>query len=487
VVFAASVLSVVKFFLTALLRDRPPNRIVCSLNLRHMESHPKREMAEILPFRALHYNPAVVPELETVVTQPYDKITSEMQARYYAASPFNIVRVIRGREEPADSKKNNVYTRAAKALKEWIRGQILVSENAPALYRYDQEYRIPGSDGPWKRRRGFIALGRLEEYSAGVVHPHEETLSRPKADRLELLKATHAHFGQIFVLYSDRAGAIEQALESAAEASGRPWRKATDEDGTVHSVWRVAEERVIESVLEKMRAKPLVIADGHHRYETALAYRKIWRSEHADDPRANYAMMTFVPMESDGLTILPTHRVLGSLPEFNGENMLAVARQFFDWIPAQGDASAPRQFLTRLAELARSRTAFGVYAGKGQAGWLTLRADQNLERLIPGTPPTLARLDTVLLHRLLIERVLGVTPEAVREERNLRYLREPQLAIEQVDRSRANVAFLLNATPIRDVWENALDGHVLPQKSTDFYPKMLTGLAAYWLDNPAGI
>lgn len=476
-----------EIFVAVPLQDGPLNGIVCGLNLRRVASHRKQEMAEILPFRALHYSPARVPELQAVVTQPYDKITPEMQARYMAASPYNMVRVIRGREEAGDSKKNNVYTRAAKTFEEWIRGQVLVWEDAPALYRYDQEYRLPASDGAMRRRRGFIALGRLEEYSARVIHPHEETLSRPKADRLELLKATHAHFGQIFVLYSDPQGAIEQALESEGERSGRPWIEATDEYGTAHSVWRVQDERVMESVVEKLRAKPLVIADGHHRYETALAFRKLWRGEHGDDPRADYAMMTLVRMESDGLTILPTHRVLDSLPEFSWQKTLASAQQFFDWIPAEVSEGALPQFLSRLAELGRSRATFGVYAGKHQAGWLALRAGADPERLIPGTAPTLARLDTVLLHRLLFEPVLGVTRQAVREEKNLHYIREPRLAREEVDRGRAQVAFLLNATPIRDVWENALGGHVLPQKSTDFYPKMLTGLAAYWLDNPAGI
>ena len=445
-------------------------------------------MAEILPFRALRFNPEIVGKLESVVTQPYDKISPEMQARYYAASPFNIVRVIRGLEEPVDSAENNVYTRAAETLGDWIQSRALVSEGEPALYRYDQEGRWPRGARAVMRRRGFIALGRLEDYSAGIVFPHEETFSGPKADRLELLKATHAHFGQIFVLYSDPEGTIEAALDKDSPATERPWERASDEYGTVHSVWRIQDSSAIESIVEKMRAKKLVIADGHHRYETALAFRGFWRSQHGDDPRADYAMMTFVRMETDCLTILPTHRVLHSLRDFDWEIALAGAREFFEWTPATREGGDWRgRFLNALAELGRMRPALGVYGGSERLGWLALKPAIPLQRLLPDLPPSLARLDTVLLHRLLIERVLAISREAVREEKNLRYVREPDLAFEEVDRGRAQVAFLMNPTPVKEVWGNALAGHVLPQKSTDFYPKLLSGLTAYWLDNPAGI
>ena len=458
------------------------------LNLRRTGSHQKKDMAEILPFRALRFNPETVGKLESVVTQPYDKISPEMQARYYAASQFNIVRVIRSREEPGDSAKNNVYTRAAETLGGWIRNRALVSEAEPALYRYDQEFREPQDARAIMRRRGFIALGRLEDYSAGIVFPHEETLSGPKADRLELLKATHAHFGQIFVLYSDPEGAIEATLESYSPATERPWERATDEYGTVHTVWRVQNGSAIESIVEKMRSKKLVIADGHHRYETALAFRDFGRSRLGDDPRADYAMMTFVRMETDGLTILPTHRVLHSLRDFDWKGTLAGAQEFFEWTLAAREGGDWRgRFLTTLSELGRARPALGVYAGSERLGWLALKPAIPLARLLPDLPSALARLDTVLLHRLLIERVLGISREAVREEKNLRYIREPDLAFEEVDRGRAHMAFLMNPTPVREVWGNALAGHVLPQKSTDFYPKLLSGLTAYWLDNPAGI
>ncbi len=436
-------------------------------------------MAEILPFRALHYNPEVAGDLPRLVTQPYDKITPLMQERYHALSPYNLVRIIRGLERPGAGE--NVYARAARALREWVEQGVLVSERAPAVYPYNQEYALPGAPGRRLCRRGFIALVRLEDYSARVVHRHEETLTGPKADRLELLRATRAHFGQIFFLYSDPAGEIESLLARATGA--KPWEEVTDEYSTRHTVWRAEDAGTIQAVIEAMRARPLVIADGHHRYETALAYRDERRLEASGDARAEFVMGTFIRMETEGLTILPTHRVLHSLPAFDWARFLADARAFFDWEPldsAPGDA-----WLARLSEAGRARPSFLAYAGRGQAALLGLRDDP--PALLPDLAPGLARLDVVLLHRLLLERVLRIDRQAVRDERHLRYVREAREAREQVEGGEAQLAFLLNPTPVGAVWENALASSVLPQKSTDFYPKLLSGLTAYWLDNPAGI
>src|ERR1035437_3258656 len=257
-------------------------------------------MAEILPFRALYYDPKRTADLGTVVTQPYDKISPEMQARYYGLSPHNLVRIIRGRTSLEDGPGDNVYTRAAHDFQSWIKTGVLVSADKPTIYPYNQEYEVPGQPGVRKVRRGFIALLRLEDYSARVVHRHEETLSGPKADRMELLKATRAHYGQIFMLYSDPNGTVENLL--AAPASGQPWEQVTDEYGTRHTAWRVVDSHIVAAVAAAMSDKRLVIADGHHRYETALAYRNYCRETGRNDGRAEYVMMTFVRMETDGLT-----------------------------------------------------------------------------------------------------------------------------------------------------------------------------------------
>jgi uncharacterized protein (DUF1015 family) len=442
-------------------------------------------MAEIRPLRALHYNPERIGELGAVVTQPYDKISPAMQERYYWASPYNIVRIIRGREGPGDTPQNNVYTRAAQRFEDWRRSRILIADSGPALYPYYQEYAIPGQPGVKKERRGFIALCRLEDYAAGVVHRHEETLAGPKQDRVELLKATRAHFGQIFMLYSDPAGTVESLLQ--ASTASRPWQQVTDEYGNRHSVWRASDPALMEAVATALRDKKLVIADGHHRYETALAYRDYCRGQGRKDTAAEYVMVTLIRMESEGLTILPTHRVVHSLPQFDWEHLTAEAQRFFDWeelkLPDSGEEQSVR-LAESLARAGRERPTVAVYAGPGKLAQLSLRRDVDLVSLLPDVPASLRRLDVVLLHRLLLEKALRIDPQAVREERNLHYVRELPAALAQVASGRAQLCFLLNPTPIEAVRDNAFAGHVMPQKSTDFYPKLLSGLTIYALDQP---
>jgi uncharacterized protein (DUF1015 family) len=442
-------------------------------------------MAEIRPFRALRYNPEMTGDLGRVVTQPYDKISPEMQARYYALSPYNLVRIVRGREHPTDTAQGNVYTRAGRYLREWREQGALVQDPAPAIYPYAQEYAIPGEPGVVRQRRGFIALGRLEDYAAGVVHRHEETLSGPKADRLELLKVTRAHFGQIFMLYSDPAAEIEHTVEQAV--AGQPPQDVADEYGSRHSLRRLSDRAALEWLVDAMRGKQLVIADGHHRYETALAYRDICRAQGRNDERAEYVMMTFIRKECPGLTILPTHRVVHSLPTFNWNAFVTSAARLFgcqmvDALEARGRGAA--RLVKQLSRAGHGTSAFAAYAGPGKLALIGLRRDTDLGALLPDVPEGLRRLDVVILHHLLLEQVLAIDPQAVREEKNLRYVRESEDALRQVESGQAQIAFLMNPTPIASVWDNALAGRPLPQKSTDFYPKLLSGLTMYWLDSP---
>ena len=444
-------------------------------------------MAEISPFRALYYSPDKTSGLDTVVTQPYDKISPEMQARYYGLSPYNLVRIIRGKTAAEDNASSNVYTRAAHDFDEWIKTGVLTSTDAPAIYPYYQEYEVPGQPGVRKIRRGFIALLRLEDYAARVVHRHEETLSGPKADRMELLKATRAHYGQIFMLYSDPAGTVEKLLDAPSTAT--PWEQVTDEYGTRHTAWRITDPEVVARVTAAMRDKKLVIADGHHRYETALAYRNHCREAGRKDGRAEYVMMTCVRMETDGLTVLPTHRLVHSLPGFDWEKFVASARAIFDVemvnLPGQPKTWTP-QFMAQLTVAGGERPTLGAYAGAGKLALLRLRADFNLDQALAELPATMRRIDVALLHRLVLDRLLGVSAQAVREEKNLTYFRNAVAGCEGVDNGKGQIAFLLNPTPVAAVHDNALADCPMPQKSTDFYPKLLSGLTIYWLDNPAG-
>jgi len=437
-------------------------------------------MAKISPFRALRYDPARVNPAQTV-TQPYDKITPAMQDAYYAASPYNLVRIILGKREP-DEQNNNVYTRAAGYFRDWRRDGIFLQDPQPSIYTYSQTFTVPGETRQFERR-SFIALGDVEDYSANIVHRHEQTLSKPKADRLNLLRATRAHFGQIFMLYSD-SGELDSLLASPAP----PDIQVKDEYGVVHRVWKLSDPALTDLVRSKMRDKKLIIADGHHRYETALAYRNEQRAtaggkspgvaRELDAPAYDRVMMTFVNMNSDGLVILPTHRVVHSLPSFALKDFLDKTRQYFsvEVLNAQVD---PQRAASLLRDAGRSGTAL-LAAASGQDLLITNpRADASL---FGGLSPRQQALDVVQLHKILLERVLGLSEESIRNQENISYVRDAAEAISRVRTEGANLAFLMNPVRMEQVRDIAFAGEVLPQKSTDFYPKMLSGLTIYALD-----
>jgi uncharacterized protein (DUF1015 family) len=434
-------------------------------------------MAEIIPFKALRYDPDQV-KLEDVLTQPYDKITSEMQSRYYERSAHNLVRIILGKAGETDTDNFNVYTRAAEYLHDWRSGGILRQDPLPGIYAYSQTFTVPGTRD-LQERRGLIALGRIHDYADGVVHRHEQTLSKPRADRLNLLRATRAHFGQIFMLYSDPRHQIEGLLKSRMEED--PDISLLDEYETLHRVWRIQDPSLIEAVQQKMQDKKLLIADGHHRYETALAYRNERRAETgSSDPNAQheFVMMTLIPMESRGLVILPTHRIVHGLMDFDRERMLEAAGKFFE-IDRIDLRTESRSATTLLGQAGENGTAFVAVTRQGP---YLMRAKQDAIRHALREIPVLQReLDVVQLHRVLLERVLGISEEAIRNQENVRYERDAFEAISWV-RQGANVAFLMNPAKIEQVRDIAFGGEVLPQKSTDFYPKLLSGLAIYALE-----
>ncbi|HTV53888.1 MAG TPA: DUF1015 domain-containing protein [Terriglobia bacterium] len=440
-------------------------------------------MAQIRPFRALQYNQEKIADLSSVITQPYDKISPEMQDAYYARSPYNLARIIRGKQNPGDTSEGNVYTRATQDFQNWLRNQVLISETEPALYPYYQEYEIPGQPGVKKERRGFIGLCRLEDYTSRIVHRHEETLSGPKADRMELLKRTRAHFGQVFFLYSDPEGFLETLL--ANQATGMPWEAVEDEYGTRHLVWRVADTSTVNGVVRLMQDKKLVIADGHHRYETALAYRSAQRTEAAESS-CDYIMATFIRMETEGLTILPTHRVIHSLPAFDWNKFEVEAKKVFEWEDLDPSKAVSR-LQESIAQSGRLRSTLAAYAGKGRLALLRLRPDFDLDSELPDLLKPQRSLDVIILHHFILQQALGIDPRAVREEKNIHYVRELPQALGEVDSGKAQVCFLMNPTPIQSVRDVAFSGGVMPQKSTDFYPKLLSGLTIFWLDNPLGI
>jgi uncharacterized protein (DUF1015 family) len=440
-------------------------------------------MAEIHPFHALRYDTNRV-QLDQVLTQPYDKITPAMQERYYGASPYNLIAIEKGRALPDDSPQNNVYTRAAQKLEEWIAQGILVPDTAPAIYIYSQEFLAPGTRSH-KVRTGFIALGRIEDYEAHAVFRHERTLAAPKADRIELLRHTRAQTGQLFMLYDDPERTVEPWLEKFARKNAP--LDLRDEFDVTHRLWPVTDPGFAQRVQKKMETKKLIIADGHHRYETALNYRNECRARLGKvDPLAahEFAMMTFINTHSKGLAILPTHRLISNLANLDFGRFRKTLAPLFDCYSypfqnAEERAANYGEFLKDLVGQKHGRQAIGIYAGAGAFYLFILRRDSDLEQLLPDVSSAQRGLDVVLLHRLILEKGLGITAEAIAAENNVRYERETDAAIAAVDRGEAQLACLLNPVRVQQVVDIALGGGVLPQKSTDFYPKLLSGLAMY--------
>ncbi len=409
-------------------------------------------MANVNPFQPYRYS-AKAGDPGKLITQPYDKINPRMQALYLAASPYNLVRVILGDKRDSDSAVDNVYTRAARYFEDWIQQGILAQDPVPGFYAYFQDFEVPDT-GERLTRKGFIGLGKVEDYSAGIVFRHEQTLSGPKKDRLEVLRHTRAHFGQIFMLYPDREESVDDQLDQATQ--GPPAMDVIDEYGARHRLWAVTDPARLARIQTLMQPMKLLIADGHHRYETALNYR----NEHPGDPAAQYVMMTFVNMYSPGLKILATHRVLRGL-----ENPDLLRKVTSEWTVKTFPSLAGLK--QEMASPAPQSVRFGVVTAKYALLLSRLRKE--------------GELDVPVLHREILDKWLGIGEEAVRDEKYIQYVRGMDAAAAEVRDHGAQMSFLLDPTPIDDMGRVAFASGVMPQKSTDFYPKLLTGVTIYRL------
>ena len=438
-------------------------------------------MADIRPFRALRYDPAQV-SASQVVTQPYDKITPAMQERYYSASPYNLVRIVLGRPTLDDTSQNNVYSRAAADFRAWREKGVLRQDPTPSIYGYFERFQSRAGSGYYERK-SFIALGRVEDYAKNVIFRHEQTLAKPKADRLDLLRATRAHFELLFMLYED-SGEIGSLISEGTSTT--PTLEVTDEYGVIHRVWQISDAKLIETVRSQMRDKKLVIADGHHRYETALNYRNERRAgtppassaATQNDAAYEFVVMAFVNINDPGLVILPTHRVVHGIASFSVDEFVTASRAHFavEEIGANLDASSA----AAVVEVKGSIGPALLAVTKNRV--LLLHRPRSESPLLSGLSPRQRDLDVVQLHKCLLEGVLKLSEESIRNQQNLSYIRDAGEAIAQVREGKANIAFLMNPCRVEQVRDIAFAGEVMPQKSTDFYPKLLSGLTIYALD-----
>ncbi|MBI5140799.1 MAG: DUF1015 domain-containing protein [Nitrospirae bacterium] len=408
-------------------------------------------MAKLSPLRGVRYNTGKIDNPSGVLAPPYDIISADAKEKLYTQSPYNIVQIDFGKDFPGDSDAENRYTRSAAFLREWMASGILVRDERPAYYCYEVEYSMGGER---LKFRGLLGMVGIEPFEAGVVLPHEETHSKPKSDRLNLLRATNANISPIFSLYSGERKITSGILASVAETAS-PLIEGADSLGSIHRMWRVDDPAGIAAISDEMADKKIFIADGHHRYETSLAHMN------ETGGRASRVLMFLANMEEPGLTVLPTHRLIRSLP---GD---AVARLKTAFSVLETDAADPASLLAEIARRANNHS-FGFYAG-GKGYVIEIERGSFTD-----APQPLGSLDVTVLHRLIMEKTLGVQEFA--------YEMDAAVSMRMVDESRYDATFLLNPTRLHELRDVALAGRRMPPKSTYFYPKLMTGMVISMLD-----
>jgi uncharacterized protein (DUF1015 family) len=441
-------------------------------------------MATIAPFRGFIFNEQRAGRIKDLVCPPYDIISPAEQQELYRKSPHNIVRLEFGLESPGDTEIDNRYTRAAALLEEWLRNDILLRSAEPAFYIYEMEYK---AGGRVRKVRGFISLVRIEDYDSGVVKPHETTLSGPKTDRLNLLRACKASFSQIYSLISDPRGTVGSVLAAAPK---RPDMEVTSADGVVHRVWTYTDKEGIDTIVRHMADQPIFIADGHHRYDTALNYRNERRTVAGSSTGSegfNYVPMFLARIEDPELTVLPAHRALFNLTDFHPRTFEEDLNRYFNIeridFTKKSEPADRKTVLETMAGRADHAHVFGMRVKEEHSYYLlSLRNVADMDTLIPGKSPAYRQLDVSILHHLIIDRLLGIKMETHKLGLNIEYIKEADEAVKRVADGSAEVVFLMNPTKVTEVRDVASAGERMPQKATYFYPKLLSGLVVNVLE-----
>lgn len=435
-------------------------------------------MAEVAPFRGLRFNPAKIPSLADVVIPPYDVISPTEQDLYFRLDRHNMIRLELGKSEPGDSATDNPHTRAAAILEEWRRTSILVRDAEPSFYYYEVDYLV--EKGELRTRNGFLCRLKLEDFESGVVRPHEKTFQSVKDERLGLMMATRANLSPVFALYSDPGGVVERTLKDVGGPV--PHMAFEDRQGLRHRVWKVCEEGAVRKVKEELRDKVLYIADGHHRYETALNYRDAMRLEHPQagpDAPFEYVLVYLCNLDQKGLSILPTHRLLKNLDSFEEDAVLERARDFFE--VERFDASRDGEAAWR-ASLDTGFQRNGRVLGFCAAGSRHLVAlhgrDEALDRFLSTLkiPAVLRSLDVVVLDNIVLRHLMGLEDDYLVKGKHLQFEHDFGAALDGVRSGTFDAGFFINPTRIQQVRDVADASRIMPHKSTYFYPKAGSGL-----------
>ena len=407
-------------------------------------------MAGIVPFRGILYNASKV-SIEDVLAPPYDIITPEYRGELYRRSPHNIVRIDFGKEQPGDSETDNRYTRARRYFDSWVNDGVLVRSERPSFYAYEMSYRIKGEE---KRLLGFLGLVKLEELGKGSILPHECTQTNPKQDRLNLMRSCEANISPIFALYKSDGKQVSALLSRISMT--RPYIDSKDSDGAVHRVWQIEERNDMEIITKELEGKTIFIADGHHRYETALEFQREMSAKKrslADAGPFDYVLMFLANMLDEGLTILPTHRLVKEIPN----NIGAMLYEFFEVDPVEKGFDIEKG-------ISGKGHVFGFFRNSDEIWYLLKYKEGDLSEV----RPELRDIDVIILHELVLKKILKVT--------GVGYEMDINKALDKVRSGQFGAAFFLNPTRVEDVEKAALSSVRMPPKSTYFYPKLLTGI-----------
>ncbi|MDR0222008.1 MAG: DUF1015 domain-containing protein [Oscillospiraceae bacterium] len=424
-------------------------------------------MADVKAFKGLRYS-AAAGDLAQLCCPPYDIVSDAERRAFLDMNPNNIIRLELPNPPSASPENYDAYGAARTCLNNWLAKGVLAEDRGENFYVYEMTFK---HDGGWYRLKGFIALVKLEKFEKGVILPHEETLSKDKTDRFNLMTATGCNFSHVYSLYSDEDGGVYALIDQAS--SGEPDGAFTDKGGVTHKLWRVWDEKTLAAVTAKMANKKLFIADGHHRYETALEYLNFVRENKVDIGTSGFIPMMLVNLENPGLVVLPTHRIVRDLPHYNRGEFIARCSEYFDVTPGLNGVQAAASSYEACKS---GKNAFVLFGGDGGHTLMVLKNPDIMAALLPGAHDCLRNLDVSVLHSLILENILGIDKENMAAQINLTYTGNAEEAVSAVDGKRADCCFLLNPTRVSEIRNVALTGGKMPQKSTYFYPKPATGL-----------
>ena len=433
-------------------------------------------MVRLFPFRGVIYNKKKIKNFSKVMSPPYDIVDPKQQNELYGSSEFNFIRLILGKEFHGDSEYNNRYVRAAAFMNGWLRHKILVRDEKPGFYIYEQRFSCLGKKFT---RLGFFGILRLEDIGRGKVFPHEETYPKAKLDRLQLMRSTNANLDSIFAFYSDQKEKITKTIKQFMKR--KPLIEAKDRDGVVHRVWKVDRKPTLSKIMQEMKDKAVFIADGHHRYEAAIRFKnelKLRNTKFTEDEAYNHVMMYFTPLEGKGLVILPIHRAISSLTFYDPVRFEQDLSLYFDvtpYVATKRTAEKTRKKLIRdMMKAGESKHAFGLYLGNNRFFLLVLKDEKCVDEMVAEEKPRAWKhLDVTILHYAVFDRLLNIANET---EDRVTYFKKEEDAVKMVDEKKAEMAFLLNSTKIEEIISVAGELEKMPHKSTYFYPKLLSGL-----------